>query len=348
MKKILLAILLTLFTASILPTTSSAATDTNYANAAGAGKKLLQKTNAFNQTIGNGDLYYIDEQYDAFSAEIKKVERAIGKVSGSKNRKYLNDTYVKVAKVARERVIYEVSQYRLIAVITDSYYNSEFTKMKNDYAKLDRLKKRAVAIKQAGGYKALPASVNQELSAYINWFSDKLTQTTAGDGEAVKLTYNPATGDIQLNGATLSQSRNETLATLGQPTYKELDEFLGETSLAYVYPYPYSEYDEDLYVSYDGNDKVYFISHTYIAGGYGFPAEFLDAFDGDVYYNPYPTDDALDEIIFVSPTGQILNAQFYEDYTYGEGNFYALYRLMNIDGNFDPSLYEPIDPSALY
>ncbi|MFD2216453.1 hypothetical protein [Metabacillus endolithicus] len=56
----------------------------------------------------------IDESYYNFGSEIKKTERAIGKVSGSASRKSLNDKYVTPAKIARERVIYEVSQVILI------------------------------------------------------------------------------------------------------------------------------------------------------------------------------------------------------------------------------------------
>jgi hypothetical protein len=65
----------------------------------------------------------------------------------------------------KERVIYEVSQYRLLQNIEELYYSGEETKAKSNLSKLDRLKKRAIDIKAAGGYKNLPSIVKDELES---------------------------------------------------------------------------------------------------------------------------------------------------------------------------------------
>jgi len=177
MKKIIIAILFTILVGSLLPATSEASTDVNYNNAVKQGNTLRLLTISFNATIDDGDIAVIDSMYDDLSSEIKKTEKMIGKVSGSKNRKTLNEKYVTPAKVARERVIYEVSQFRLLFVIEDWFQKNDFESMEKDYAKLERLKKRAVEIKRVGGYKALPTSVNSELDSYEQWIKDRFTFT---------------------------------------------------------------------------------------------------------------------------------------------------------------------------
>ncbi|MFD2214973.1 hypothetical protein [Metabacillus endolithicus] len=177
MKRIIIALLFTILVGSLLPATSEASTDVNYNNAVKQGNSLRLLTISFNATIDDGDIAVIDSMYDELSSEIKKTEKMIGKVSGSKNRKTLNEKYVTPAKVARERVIYEVSQFRLLFVIEDWFQKNDFESMEKDYAKLERLKKRAVEIKKAGGYKALPTSVNNELDSYEQWIKDRFTFT---------------------------------------------------------------------------------------------------------------------------------------------------------------------------
>lgn len=175
MKKVIAAILVALFTAALVPTTSEASTNANYSNAVYQGNNLRILTSAFNATISDGEIDDIDAEYDELSSEIKKTEKLIGKVSGSKNRKALNEKYVVPAKIARERVIYEVSQNRLLFVLFDEFHRNDFEALEKDYAKLQRLKKRAIEIKKAGGYQALPSSVNEELEYYDQWVKDKFT-----------------------------------------------------------------------------------------------------------------------------------------------------------------------------
>ncbi len=130
--------------------------NTTYASslddAVNVGDKLANHLETFEKSINSGDIVSINEQYDGFSNDIKKVERAIGKVSGKNKRDNLNAKYVRPAKIARERVIYEVSQYRLINIIEGLFESGHDEKAKQNLAKLDRLKKGAVEIKNAGGY----------------------------------------------------------------------------------------------------------------------------------------------------------------------------------------------------
>ncbi|MFV2047095.1 hypothetical protein KDJ21_007215 [Metabacillus litoralis] len=177
MKRIIVALLFTILVGSLLPAISEASTDVNYNNAVKQGNSLRLLTISFNASIDDGDIAVIDSMYDDLSSEIKKTEKMIGKVSGSKNRKTLNEKYVTPAKVARERVIYEVSQFRLLFVIEDWFQKNDFESMEKDYAKLERLKKRSVEIKKAGGYKALPTSVNSELDSYEQWIKERFTFT---------------------------------------------------------------------------------------------------------------------------------------------------------------------------
>ncbi|UGB30500.1 CAP domain-containing protein [Metabacillus sp. B2-18] len=133
--------------------------------AVNAGEYLLYLLNDFNKKINSGEIYDIDAQYDALSNQIKKTERAIGRVSGSSTRKSLQAKYVRPAKVARERVIYEVSQFRLLKAIGKNAIANKVSVVNSDLQKLDRLKRRAVEIKKAGNYAAVPGSINKQLES---------------------------------------------------------------------------------------------------------------------------------------------------------------------------------------
>ncbi|MCM3409195.1 hypothetical protein [Metabacillus litoralis] len=173
MKKIILSMFTVLVALTLTVNTASAS---SYTDAANLGEVLKTKLSSFNSTINSGDISSIDDQYDSFSNDIKKTERAIGKVSGKSNRDALNNKYVKPAKIARERVIYEVSQYRLMKVINDSLTANRVDKANSDFAKLERLEKRAVEIKEAGGYEQLPAKVSNGLSSIKSDIVDKLNE----------------------------------------------------------------------------------------------------------------------------------------------------------------------------
>ncbi|MGG3801442.1 N-acetylmuramoyl-L-alanine amidase [Metabacillus fastidiosus] len=127
------------------------------------GDTLKQYLGELEDTINRGQITEIDKQYDKYSNQIKKVEATIGKVPGSENRRVLLDYYITPAKVAKERVIYEVSQYRLLNKLDALIKQGKLSKAKNDFAVLERLKKRAVDIKIAGNYEKLPSGIEQSL-----------------------------------------------------------------------------------------------------------------------------------------------------------------------------------------
>lgn len=176
MKKAIFLLTLVLSLAIGANTSNASASSLN--DAVNVGKRLAAEQKTFESAINSGDLIAIDKQYDDFSTSIKKVERAIGKVSGKSNRDHLNNTYVKPAKVAKERVIYEVSQYRLMNTINTLIENGNNDKAETEIAKLERLKKRAVDIKKAGGYKELPTNISNALTKLEKDISNELDTAT--------------------------------------------------------------------------------------------------------------------------------------------------------------------------
>jgi Lamin Tail Domain/SbsC C-terminal domain len=184
--------------------------NTTYANTAANqaksnGERLLEKLATFEETIDSGEIRAIDSQYDALSNEIKKTELSIGKVSGKSNRDYLNNTYVKPAKIARERVIYEVSQYRLLLIIENQVDEGNVEKAAANLEKLERLKKRAVEIKKAGGYEALPESVEFDL----RYTEEYLTEIITPRGIYI------SDVDLEWESVTVMNDTNETVDISG-------------------------------------------------------------------------------------------------------------------------------------
>lgn len=153
-----LALILSFSFANVSEAASSA-----YNNAVAKGKDLNVMLTDFNKTIDNGNIYKINGKYDRFSNQIKATEIAIGKVSGKSTRDKLFAQYVKPSKIARERVIYEVSQYRLLHKTGKMAINSD-PKVQSNLDMLGRLKKRAVEIKQAGGYEPVSATIAKVLN----------------------------------------------------------------------------------------------------------------------------------------------------------------------------------------
>ncbi|MCM3410008.1 hypothetical protein [Metabacillus litoralis] len=90
------------------------------------------------------------EVYNNLSATIRKAERVIGKIYGSEVRDALLSTYLLDAKFAREAVIYEVSQYELMQEIAEQVAAGELATAEENFKVLERLKVRAVEIKEAG------------------------------------------------------------------------------------------------------------------------------------------------------------------------------------------------------
>ncbi|MGG3927140.1 hypothetical protein ABET51_14210 [Metabacillus fastidiosus] len=143
----------------------SAQTVSNYDAAVKQGEKVKAITSSLNISINQGIIKKVNIDYDLLVPEVKKLEQSIGKVSGSTNRKKLEATYLVPAKVAIERVIYEVSQYRLMLLLLDWRYGigPDAAEYENMMLKLERLKERAAHIKQTGGYKELPPAIDAEL-----------------------------------------------------------------------------------------------------------------------------------------------------------------------------------------
>ncbi|WP_121663681.1 hypothetical protein [Metabacillus litoralis] len=162
-KFIILVIALTI---GVTTQASAAPPSVAYKDADKSGKVLTELRLSFEESIDAGNLELIDISYDDYSAAIKKTERAIGKVSGKTNRRALLEKYVTPAKIARERVIYEVSQLRLLHIILGLQSSNQFAEAEAAFQKLERLKKRAVEIKEAGGYEQLPVEVALTLDYY--------------------------------------------------------------------------------------------------------------------------------------------------------------------------------------
>ncbi|UGB33450.1 hypothetical protein LPC09_22830 [Metabacillus sp. B2-18] len=118
----------------------------------------------FNQAIGSANIANVNNLYDSFTRKIRTTEVAIGQVYGSANRKALNDQYITPAKIAVERTIYEVSIYRLLLKIDVLISSNKIDQAKSELSKLDRLKRRAIEIKQAGGYRSLPGRISSDLT----------------------------------------------------------------------------------------------------------------------------------------------------------------------------------------
>jgi len=128
----------------------------------------------FNEIIETGSISYISEEYDYFTKQIQITQAKIGKVYGEDNRNKLENQFVRPAKILKERVIYEVSQYRLLEEIESLYYSGDESTARNYLSKLDRLQRRAIEIKAAGGYKSLPPSINNELESFEDWIRNNL------------------------------------------------------------------------------------------------------------------------------------------------------------------------------
>ncbi|MGG3859912.1 hypothetical protein ABET41_18475 [Metabacillus fastidiosus] len=115
------------------------------------GGELKTATNALAAEIKAGK---VDDDtvinYNKLSAAIKKAEGVIGKVRGDQVRKAFGKSFLLDAKLTREALIYEVSQYQLLKQIDASVKAGQLDKADADFAKLERLKKRAVEIKEDG------------------------------------------------------------------------------------------------------------------------------------------------------------------------------------------------------
>ncbi|MGG3888562.1 hypothetical protein [Metabacillus fastidiosus] len=90
------------------------------------------------------------EAYYDLADQIKKAERVFSKVYGEKNREIIREKFLIESKITKESVIYEVSSYTLQNEIAQQLEEDKIQEAKENYKKLERLERRAVAIKEAG------------------------------------------------------------------------------------------------------------------------------------------------------------------------------------------------------
>ncbi|MCM3162607.1 hypothetical protein [Metabacillus litoralis] len=150
-------------------------------------------------------------KYNQLSAEIRKTERAIGKMYGSENRKIANELVITPAKISKETIIYEVSRYNLLKEIEDLIRDNKLDEVKEQLAVLERLEKRSLDIKEAGNklhpgkYPSLPqieSSLVETKDVIVNEIPDASTEepdtgnqtpTTPGTGGNTETSTTPST-----------------------------------------------------------------------------------------------------------------------------------------------------------
>ncbi|WP_078431825.1 FIVAR domain-containing protein [Metabacillus halosaccharovorans] len=173
-------------------------------------------------------------KYNKLSAEIRKTERAIGKMYGSDNRKIANELVITPAKIVRETIIYEVSRYNLLKEIEVLVSNEKFSEVEEQLAMLERLEKRSLDIKEAGN-KLHPGkypSIPQIESSLVHTKDELIkkvpeeptvdpdagseTPTTPGTGGDTETPANPGTGgDTETPANPGAGGDTETPATPG-------------------------------------------------------------------------------------------------------------------------------------
>ncbi|MED4532009.1 hypothetical protein ABET51_07995 [Metabacillus fastidiosus] len=147
----------------LIPHNVDASTTKQYKDAVTQGEQLRKLTVQYNQLILINDIEKINRFYDQFTSQLRKTEIMIGRVPGKTIRRQLNEKYVRPAKIAKERTIYEVSQYRFMNIIQAKLSQANIETARQDFKKLDRLVERSAAIKIAGNYELLPLKIQQDL-----------------------------------------------------------------------------------------------------------------------------------------------------------------------------------------
>lgn len=146
----------------------SASLDSNQLNRISEADELLLRSARFFDAIKTGDELndakanlqsYINSEemsdelekvYDELSAEIRRTERAIGRVYGPSQRSLVGDKYILPAKIARETLIWEVTRYKLMKEMESEIANDQLEMVEENFALLNRLERRSVEIKEAG------------------------------------------------------------------------------------------------------------------------------------------------------------------------------------------------------
>lgn len=178
----------------------------------------------YDQAINSGEIYRVDGLYDKFTKQLRLTETKIGQVWGGSKRANLNSQFVVPAKVAVERTIYEVSQIRLLESINNLLSENKVGQAESKLSVLDRLKLRADAIKEAGGYAALPSKVKSDLEKEETQIRELIAENAPPKGEMEVHTIDVGQGDSTL----IVTPGNKTILIDGG---KESE---GDTVLAYL------------------------------------------------------------------------------------------------------------------
>ncbi|WP_338780671.1 hypothetical protein [Metabacillus sp. FJAT-52054] len=271
--------------------------------ATATGEKLKKETASFVTTTNSGDIYAIDENYDAFTKRLKTTEQAIGKVPGAAVRKTLNDKYVTPAKKAKERVIYEVSQARLMGSISKSIiFNFEENALL-DLQKLDRLKDRAAEIKKDGGYAAVPATVVKELTWLESYLKDAAVNPFyKNNKEVVLLLDNDASSkQATLGGIKIGDPKHKIELLLGKP-------YVESGNRSWEYDYSETVYGgEKLSIEFRNTMNVSGIYYTTETDkSESFSKEFIAEYPGDLYQSTdaYNKELEVNSLTVLSGTGK--------------------------------------------
>ncbi|UPG65547.1 hypothetical protein [Metabacillus endolithicus] len=172
--------------------------------------ELAEATTPVYDFVQSGEVITEDvaAQYDTLSAAIKKAERTIGKVRGEAVREAFQEGFLLDAKLTREAIIFEVSQFNLLNQINADIAAGNTANVEADLAKLDRLKERAVGIKEAGRelypdlegvYPELPeieaalrATETATVEAYEATLAPAVKSVSAINGAQFQVTFNKA------------------------------------------------------------------------------------------------------------------------------------------------------------
>lgn len=130
------------------------------------GKELKSLLASISKSISAGDIEQVSKKYDSFNKQIILVQGKLAKITDKGKKKNLYNSYVKSSIATKERVMYEVSEFRLLNGL-DKYLIAKNEKQINaSLEKLSKLKKQATDIKKKKHYSALPKSIRSYL---LNW-----------------------------------------------------------------------------------------------------------------------------------------------------------------------------------
>lgn len=129
------------------------------------------------------NIYYANNMYDYLRKHLMETEKRIGQVSGSTTRDDLTKLYVQPGKKEIERTMYEITRHRLMNQLFVLAQSNQIEKVKEAKARLpelQELKKKADAIREKGGYAALPAPIMNDLADDEKQLTDDIEKALAG------------------------------------------------------------------------------------------------------------------------------------------------------------------------